>query len=238
MNLNGRVVIITGATGGLGRVVARCFAEAGASLALISSDQSKLDALMRDLDLDPAHHMSHRADLREAEAVAEAAQAVLARFGAIHGLLHLVGGWVGGKTIIETKADELDLMLGQHLWSTFHLLQAIVPHLAASGWGRVMVVSSPVATHPSAKSSAYAIAKAAEETLLLTLAEEAKAQGVTANIIQVKAIDVEHQRERTPSAKNSSWSTPEEIAAAMLYLFSEAAGMVNGARLPLFGKHQ
>jgi NAD(P)-dependent dehydrogenase (short-subunit alcohol dehydrogenase family) len=236
MNLKGRVVVITGATGGLGRVVARTFAEQGASLALLSSDPSKLDALMQELALAPEQHMVHGADLRKADAVQEAAQAVVARFGAIHILLHLVGGWVGGKTIVESQADDLASMLDQHVWTTFHLLQAFVPHLSASGWGRVMVVSSPVATRPSAKSGAYAIAKAAEEAMLLTLSEEVKAKGVTANILQVKAIDVEHQRETTPTPANASWTTPEEITSAMLYLCSEAAGMVNGTRLPLFGK--
>lgn len=236
MTLHGRVIVVTGATGGLGRVVAQRFAEAGASLALLSSDAQKLDALMEGLALSPERHFTHAADLRDSQAVQAAATAVKEQFGAVHGLIHLVGGWLGGKTLVDTQAEDLENMLGQHVWSTFHLIQAFVPHLAASGWGRVMVVSSPVATQPTAKGGAYAVAKAAEEALLLTLAEEVRAQGVTANILQVKVIDTAHQREREPSSKNASWTTPEEIASAMLYLCSAEAGMVNGVRLPLFGK--
>lgn len=70
---------------------------------------------------------------------------------------------------------------------------------------------------------------------MLTLSEELKNTGVTANILRVRSIDVEHQREREPSPKNASWTTPEEIAAALLYLCSEEANRVNGARIPLYG---
>ena len=71
--------------------------------------------------------------------------------------------------------------------------------------------------------------------LALTLAEEVKGSGVTANVIRVKTIDTEHERQRQPSAKNAAWTAPEEIATAIQYLCSDAAGMVNGARLPLYG---
>jgi len=63
---------------------------------------------------------------------------------------------------------------------------------------------------------------------MLTLAEELKHTGVTANILRVRSIDVEHKREREPSPKNASWTTPEEISAALLYLCSEEANRVNG----------
>lgn len=236
MSLKERVVVITGATGGLGRVVTQTFAERGASLALLSSDQGKLEALVRDLALPSDRCMTHPTDLRQPDAVQKAASAVAERFGAIHILLHLVGGWVGGKTLVDTPVDDFRSMVDQHVWTTFHVIQAFVPHLSASEWGRVIVVSSPVAMRPPAKMGAYAVAKAAEEAMILTLSEEAKAKGVSANILQVRTIDVEHKREKEPTTSNASWSTPEEIVAAMLYLCSAEAGMVNGARLPLFGK--
>ena len=84
---------------------------------------------------------------------------------------------------------------------------------------------------PAEKSAPYAIAKAAQETLMLTLAREIRGTGVTANVLQVREIDV--QPERTP--KKPSRTTPEEITAAILYLCSEQAQTVNGARIPLYG---
>ena len=158
-------------------------------------------------------------------AVRDAAEAVSAKFGRVDVLIHLVGGWTGGKTIAESDADEFKFMLDQHAWTTFYLLRAFSPKLAANGWGRVIAVTSPFATGPSAKMGPYAVGKAAQETLVLTLADEFKGTDITANVIQVKSIDVKG------TAKGTS---PEEIVSAMLYLCSEEASKVNGTRLPLF----
>jgi len=223
--MKNRVVVITGATGGLGQVTARAFAERGASLALISTSQDKLDTLVDDLNLPADKVMTQAVNLIDSNAVEETAEAVSAKFGQIDILIHLIGGWVGGKTITETDAEDFKCMLDQHAWSTFHLLHAFAPKLAANNWGRVIAVSSPSAVNTPAKSGAYAVGKAAEETLLFTLANQFKGTGVTANVIQVSYIDVENSGKGTP---------PKEIISAMLYLCSDEAGKVNGTRLPLY----
>lgn len=222
---NNRVVVITGATGGLGQIAARAFAEQGASLALLSTDQDKLDSLVRDLNLPSARILTHAVNLLDADAVRGAAEAVSAKFGRVDALIHLVGGWTGGKTIAESETDEFKFMLDQHAWTTIHLIQAFSHKLAANGWGRVIAVTSPLATKPSAKMGAYAVGKAAQETLLMTLADEYAGTEVTANAIQVKAIDMKNTGKGTSA---------QEIIAAMLYLFSNEAGKVNGARIPLY----
>jgi len=223
--VNDRVIVITGATGQLGRVAVRAFAEQGASLALLSTDQDKLDALARDLNLPTDRILTHAANLLDPEAVRDAAEAVSAKFGRVDALIHLVGGWTGGRTIAESAAEDFKFMLDQHAWTTIHLLQAFTPKLVANGWGRVIAVSSPLATNPSAKMGAYAVGKAAQETLLLTLADEFAGTDVTVNVIQVKSIDVKGTGKGT---------SPEEIVSAMLYLCSDEAGKVNGARIPLY----
>ncbi|MBI4789793.1 MAG: SDR family NAD(P)-dependent oxidoreductase [Chloroflexi bacterium] len=235
MGLENRVAVVTGATGNLGRVVAKHFAEQGARLALFGTNAEKLENLAHELNLSADRVLSHVVDLRNTEATKAAAITVMAKFGRVDILLNLVGGWTGGKSIGEFVASEVDKMLQQHLWTTFHLAQAFVPHLVANRWGRVIVVSSPTATHPPAHASPYAIAKAAQEALMLTLAQELKNSGVTANILQVKTIDAQHERNRERTPKNASWTTPEEIAATILYLCSDEAQVVNGARIPLYG---
>lgn len=118
-------------------------------------------------------------------------------------------------------------MLNQHVWTTFHLFRAFAPKLAASRWGRVIAVSASTVANPPGKSGPYTAAKAAQENLVLSLAAELKESGVTANIIQVRAIDVDGSRKGTGT-------TPQVIVAAMQYLFSDQAGKVNGARIPLY----
>ncbi len=224
--LDGRVFVITGATGATGKLAAREFAEHGASLVLLSHDQNKLDSLGRELDLPSERFLTFAADLRQADLVRSAAEAATVKFSRIDGLIHLVGGWTGGKTIAESLVDDFASMLDQHAWTTFHLFQAFSPLLAANRWGRVIVVSVSTVMRPPAKSGAYVAAKSAQEALVLTLAEELEESGVTANIIQVKSIDVEHKGKGT---------TPEELVASMLYLCSIEAGKINGARIPLAG---
>jgi NAD(P)-dependent dehydrogenase (short-subunit alcohol dehydrogenase family) len=218
-------ILITGATGALGAKTAHTFAAQGHSLVLLDNDQNKLDALTRDLDLSAERILASVVDLRNGEAVRAAAEAVSAKFGAVHGLIHLVGGWVGGKTLTEAGADELELMLGQHVWTTFHLFQAFTPLLVKSHIGRVIVVSASTVPNPPGKTGVYTAAKAAQENMVLTLASELKEQGVTANIIQVRAID---------AGNTGKGTTPGEIVAAIMYLLSDEAAKVSGARIPVY----
>jgi len=220
-----RTVVITGATGALGRKTAHAFAEDGHSLALLDNDQTKLDSLVKELNLPEDRLFASVVDLRDGKAVHASAEAVSNKFGSVHALIHLVGGWVGGKTIPESSEDDLTSMLNQHVWTTFHLFQAFSHKLAASSWGRVITISPSTVANPPAKRGVYTATKAAQETLVLTLAQELKDDGVTANIIQVRAIDVENK---------GTGTTPDVIIAAIQYLFSEQAGKVNGARIPLY----
>ena len=220
-----KTIVITGATGVLGNKTAQAFAAQGHALVLLDNDQNKLDTLVRDLNLPAERLFTSIVDLRNGQAVHAAAEAVSAKFGGVHALIHLVGGWLGGKTLPETSEEDLTSMLGQHVWTTFHLFRAFSPKLAESGWGRVIIVSPSTVSNPPAKRGVYTAAKAAQENLTLTLAAELKSSGVTANIIQVYSIDVE---------RKGTGTLPEDIVAAMLYLFSDAAGKITGARLPLY----
>ena len=220
-----KTVLITGATGGLGKKTAHAFAAQGHSLVLLDRNQDRLDALARDLNIPEGRLLTSALDLRDRDAVHATAEVVAVKFGGIHALIHLVGGWVGGKTLVEGDAKDLESMLEQHIWTTFHLFQAFAPQMVQHKWGRVMIVSASNVPNPQGKTGIYTAAKAAQENLVLTLGAELKDQGVTANIIQVRAIDEKNTGKGT---------TPDEIAAAMLYLFSEEAAKVNGARIPLY----
>jgi NAD(P)-dependent dehydrogenase (short-subunit alcohol dehydrogenase family) len=219
-----KVILITGATGALGNKTARAFAARGDSLVLLDHNQNRLDALTRDLDLPDDRLLASMADLRDRDALHSTAAAVAAKFGGVHALIHLVGGWVGGKTLVEASPEDLEFMLDQHVWTTFHLFQAFAPQLSDNGWGRVIVVSAATVPEPPGKTGTYTAAKAAQENLVLTLSAELGEKGVTANIIQVSAIDV---------GNTGKGATPDEIVAAMLYLFSDEAAKINGARIPL-----
>jgi len=235
MSIQERTVVITGASGALGATLARDLAAAGANLALLERSAEKLAALVHSQALPAERVLTHPVDLSDAAATEAAAQAVLARFGRVDALLHLVGGWVGGKSLLETEPADLDNMLNQHVRTSFNALRAFMPHLQRNGWGRIVMISTPTAARPGAKNSAYAAAKAGQEALMLTAAQELKGSGVTANLLLVTAIDAKREKVSAPAASNAGWSTPEELSAAAMFLLSDAAATVNGARLPMTG---
>ena len=220
-----RVVVITGATGVLGKLTAHAFAAQGDALALLSIDQAQLDSLAGDLSLPSDRILPLVVDLLDPKALQDSAKTIAAKFNRVDVLVHLVGGWTGGKTISEAGADELTSMLNQHVWTTFNLFQAFTPYLVNSQQGRVIVVSSPVTIEPAAKLGIYAAAKSAQENLVLTLAEELRETSVTANIIHVRSIDVKHSGKGT---------TPEEIVPVITFLCGSGTGRITGARIPVY----
>lgn len=237
MTLENHVAVITGATGGLGSLVTRELAAQGANLALLDRDPAKLINLTNSLGLAESSILARTLDLLDPSETKSAAEAVAAKFGRIDILLHLVGGWTGGKTILEAPADDLTFMLNQHIWTSFHVIQAFVPHLVRNGWGRVIMITSPFAARPNSKGGPYAIGKSGQEALMLTLSQELKDTGVTANLLQAKTIDIKREKISAPSPDNASWTTPEELTASILYLLSDEAGTVNGVKIPLYGSY-
>ena len=234
MRLENRVAVVAGATGALGKVAAREFAKEGAHLVLLGRSLESLETVAREAGLSEDRYLPITADVTDGKATRSAADKTMARFGRVDILLNLVGGYVDGRTVVESDPQELEEMVRQHVWTTFHLAQAFVPHLTANGWGRLVVVSQPSAFTPPGKNAPYAVGKAGEEVLVLSLARELQDTGVTSNIVLVNHIDEDHEKFAKPSSKNASWSTPEEIALTILVLCSDESSEVNGARLPLY----
>ena len=229
-----RVVLITGATGVLGREVARVFAAEGDRLGLVGTDGDRLRGVASDLGLADDRWVAGVGDLRQRDGARAAVDVVTAAFGRVDVLIHLVGGYTGGLPLAELDPADVTGMLDQHLWTTLHLAQAVVPGMIEHGWGRILAVSPPVASEPPPKMAPYAIGKAAQEVLLRTLAREVAGAGVTVNLVIVKAIDETGVRGTDP--KKASWTAPEEIAATFRFLASDEAAAVNGARIPLNGR--
>jgi NAD(P)-dependent dehydrogenase (short-subunit alcohol dehydrogenase family) len=227
------VALITGAAGGLGRVLAADLAADGWDLALLGTSADRLADLETELGLEPDRVLRTAVDLRQSEAASAAIDVVYRRFGRVDALAHLVGGWVGGTHVVDAADEPYASMLDQHLWSTLNVVRPLVPRMVAARRGRLVAVSSPMAAAPAAGMSAYAIGKAAEETLFAALAQEVAGTGVTANVVRVRAIDTKGIRATDPHGKGATMTTPAEISAAIRYLFSEAAGVVNGERIGL-----
>ena len=236
MSLADRVVLVTGATGALGRAAVRGFATDGCRLGLGGTSPERLREVAEEAGLPDDRWVAAVGDLRTSDGAAGAAAAVVARFGRIDVLVHVVGGFVPGGPIPELDPDAFRAMLDQHLWTTLFVTRAVVPGMVERGWGRVLAVTASNTATAPARTAIYTTTKTAQETLLRVLARETAGSGVTVNVVVAKTVDADHQRELDPNAKNAAWATPEEIVATFRFLASDEAAPITGARIPLDGR--
>jgi NAD(P)-dependent dehydrogenase (short-subunit alcohol dehydrogenase family) len=235
MNLDGRVYAIAGIGGGLGPVVAARLAAAGAIVAGANRDQASVDGVGARLGLPPERWDGRAVDLLDEEAAREWCAALLSRFGRVDGLLHLVGGWRGGKPLHEAPLSDWELLHDLLIRTVQHTTRAFHDALLAADHGRFVLVSAKQAQAPSNSNAAYAAAKAAAEAWTLALADGFAGGHATANIVVVDAILTARMREEDPGGDFSSFTPTEHIAEAVAFLCSDAADEMNGRRLSLTG---
>ena len=232
-DLQDRVIAIAGVGGGLGPLVAQELAAGGATVAGNDRHQETLDALAADLGLPPERWDGRTVDLLDEDAARDWCAALVERFGQVDGLVHLVGGWRGGQPLHEEPLSDWDLLHDLLIRTVQHTTRAFHDQIAASSRGRFVLVSAKQAQAPSNTNAAYAAAKAAAEAWTLALADGFEPGGATANIVVVDAILTPQMREESPGKEFPTFTPAEDIAAAIAFLCSDAAGKMNGQRLPL-----
>src|SRR5690349_15504907 len=232
-DLDGRVIAIAGVAGGLGPVVAERLAESGATIAGTDVSGKRVDEVGGSLGL-PAERWDGRAvDLLDEDATRAWCAALLERFGRVDALLHLVGGWRGGKPLATAPLADWDLLHDLLIRTVQHTTRAFHEALTASAHGRFVLVSSKQAQAPTNSNAAYAAAKAAAEAWTLALADGFEGSSATANIIVVDAILTQRMREESPGEDFPTFTPAEHIAEAIAFLCSDAAEKMNGQRFPL-----
>lgn len=232
-DLHDRVIAIAGVGGGLGPVVAERLAAAGATVAGTDRHQETLDKLAADLDLPPERWDGRTVDLLDEDATRAWCAALVERFGRVDGLVHLVGGWRGGQPLHEAPLADWDLLHDLLVRTVQHTTRAFHDQIAAGSRGRFVLVSAKQAQAPSNANAAYAAAKAAAEAWTLAFADGFEAGGPTANIVVVDAILTPKMREENPGKEFPAFTPAEDLAEAIAFLCSDAAGKMNGQRLRL-----
>ena len=226
--MKSKVVLVTGANGGLGIHVTQAFLDAGATVIGTSLKIQQSDFTHPNFTAMPA-------DLSTAEGARRAVDQILARFKKLDVLAHTVGGFAGGQSVAETDDATFQRMLELNLNSVFHVLRATIPVLRQTGNGRIIAIGSRAALDPGAGVGAYSASKAAMVSLIRTVALENNDAGLTANVILPGTIDTPANRKSMPGADFSRWVQPARIAALMVWLASDAGKDVNGAAIPVYG---
>jgi len=236
MTLTGKVALITGGTGALGRAVTAAFVEAGAAVAVTYVVDPEVPECKVCLGPWADAPLFLKADVTVEAEVKKLVQTVVERLGRVDILLNLVGGYVGDLPVKELPEATWDHMVNINLKSAFLCCKHAVPVMQRGGGGRIVTVSSRAALKVFPGISAYATAKAGLLAFTETLASEVLKDNITVNAILPSVIDTPANRKAMPGADTSVWVKPEEIARVLLFLCSEASREISGAAIPIYGR--
>lgn len=230
MTLTGKTIAITGAFGALGTAVVRAALAQGAQVAAID----RADAPHAPQSLAGAQ-LFGGVDLGDAASAQATFAKIDAALGGIDGLVNIAGGF-RWETLGKGSLDTWDLLYQLNLRTAVAASQAVLPHLRARSGGRIVNIGANGASKAGLGMGAYAASKAGVARLTEALAEELKDQGITVNAVLPSIIDTAANRADMPDADFSRWVRPDELAAVILFLLSDAASAVTGALIPVTGR--
>lgn len=228
MNLDGKRVAITGAFGALGAAVVRALHDAGARVAAIDRAAAT------------AHGAADAAlfggvDLADADAAKTALDGAAQALGGLDALINIAGTF-RWETLGDGSVDTWDLLYRVNLRTAVAASKAALPHLRASGGGRIVNIGAAASAKAGAGMGAYAASKAGVARLTEALAEELKDDRITVNAVLPSIIDTPPNRADMPKADFDRWVKPEQLADVIIFLLSDRAQAVTGALLPVVGR--
>ena len=242
-SIAGRAVVVTGATRGIGKGIARVFAGAGARVLIVGRDAEAAKATVAELSATGAEASYLLADVSRREDCQRIAEAAAERFGGID-VLCANAGIFPAAPLAEMTDENIDEVLGTNLRGTILSVQACLPALAASGHGRVILTSSitgPITGFPGW--AHYGASKAGQLGFLRTAAIELAARGVTINAVLpgnivtegLDELGEEYQAQMAASIPLRRLGTVEEIGHAALFLATDEAGYITGQTIVVDG---
>jgi NAD(P)-dependent dehydrogenase (short-subunit alcohol dehydrogenase family) len=225
--MDGKVVVVTGALGALGRVVAEIALARGARVAGVDHAASQVPATETRLELGGI-------DLSDAAQAKKAIDAVASHFGRLDALINIAGGFAF-ETVAEGEPKTWQRMYALNVLTALNTSRSALPYLAASPAGRIVNIGAIGALQAGAGMGPYAASKAGVHRLTEALAAEWKGK-ITVNAVLPSTIDTSANRASMPNADFAKWVTPQELANVILFLASDAASAVTGALIPVSGR--
>jgi NAD(P)-dependent dehydrogenase (short-subunit alcohol dehydrogenase family) len=225
--MDGKVIVVTGASGALGKVVAEAALARGARVGGVDYASSQIPATANRIELGEV-------DLSDAAQAKKAIDAVASHFGRLDALINIAGGFAF-EAVAEGDPKTWQRMYALNVLTALNASRAALPHLADSSSARIVNVGAMGALQAGAGMGAYAASKAGVHRLTEALAAEWKGK-ITVNAVLPSIIDTPANRASMPKADFGKWVTPQELANVILFLASDAASPITGALLPVSGR--
>jgi len=238
MSLKDKVAIVSGATGALGRVVAKSLLENGARVVSPYRTRERQDELVEFVDPLRSGLTGVKADVTNEESVRSLVDQTLQIHGRVDILLNITGAYLGDKTVTQTDERDWDFMLSTNLKSVFLCSKTVLPHMIAQNYGKIVNVAARSAVEKRLRvgASAYTVSKAGVVILTETMAEEVKKYNININCVVPSTIDTANNRKNLVRADSTNWVKPEDIAKVILFLLLEDSKVISGAAIPVYGK--
>ena len=225
--MDGKVIVVTGALGALGKVVAEVALARGARVAGVDFGTSQIAATPDRIEFGGV-------DLSDPAQAKKAIDAAASHFGRLDALVNIAGGFAY-ETVAEGDPKTWQRMYALNVLTALNTSRSAIPHLAASASARIVNVGAMGALQAGSGMGAYAASKAGVHRLTEALAAEWKGK-ITVNAVLPSTINTPANRASMPKADFGKWVTPQELADVILFLVSDAASAVTGALLPVSGR--
>jgi NAD(P)-dependent dehydrogenase (short-subunit alcohol dehydrogenase family) len=231
-DFSGKVVLITGGTGALGRAVAQAFSTSNA----ITVVTYIIDEEMKDVKTKIKTIAELvKADITKEDQAKNLISHVIETYDRVDILVNVVGGYLGGKSVAELDETEWDKMMSMNLKSAFLISKHVIPLMVSAKHGKIVHISSRTGLKSDGYDSAYSASKSGLIRLVESISEEVKEHNINVNCILPSTIDTEANRNAMPNSDFSKWVKTEDLANLVLFLCSDEAKLINGAAIPAYG---
>jgi NAD(P)-dependent dehydrogenase (short-subunit alcohol dehydrogenase family) len=249
ISLTGRVALVTGGGRGIGRAIALALAEAGADVAVnYRRDEGAAREVVAEIEKLGRKALTYHASVENWDEDVAMVADVVRDFGGIGILVNNAGIASRGQTVADTDPAEMERVLRVHAFGPHYLAKLAVPHMRKEKRGDIIMISSVATRTMGANGAPYNMAKAAMEALALTLAKEERAHGIRTNIV-APSLTVTDMGQRLMKARAGVTdiheldarfpfghvSVPEDVAAVVTFLVSDANSYVNGEKINVDG---
>ena len=243
-DFSNKTILITGGTGALGRILLKSFLFQNSKTIVVTYRNEKE---MQDLKTDlfktkdySSENVSNiidfiKIDISKDNEIKKLISYISEKYGQIHILINVVGGYIGGKSILELTDSQWDKMIDINLKTAFLISKNIIPIMVTNRYGKLVHISSRSGIKAQGKDAAYASSKAGLIRFIESASEDVKDYNININCVLPTIIDTEANRKAMPNADYSRWVKPEDLSNVILFLCSDDSKIINGSAIPTYG---
>ena len=238
-----KVIIVTGGTGALGGILIKSFLNYHPKTIVITYRSEKE---MHELKADLSNSFEQsskiltslefiKTDVTKDDEIKKLISNIFEKYGQIHILVNVVGGYIGGKNITELDEADWDKMIDINLKTAFLISRHVIPIMITNRYGKLVHVSSRTGIKAEGNDSAYAASKSGLIRFVESVSHEVKNSNININCILPTIIDTESNRRAMPNADFTRWINPGDLSNVILFLCSDDSKIINGSAIPTYG---